>query len=253
MIKITSYPINPYLAPGSKLQPDNRNNHTNWLRVAINLMMNRRKAELLKAGVNIDLFHNHDTQRGQNLCEYPKIQYQRNGNRFFATGINEGEHALEQLFADCNPVVSIDDHLTLKIGKPTTVQYQPQLEEQLHTYTLTDWLPLSDDCDKEFAELAALAEKATYLEKRLMNHLVNDFCRYLNVGIDTAKVQVTLMDIDSLTRSAVMVEENKHIRNYQPFNVTFRTNLPLPSCVCLGNKKAYGYGLVEANTGFTRV
>jgi hypothetical protein len=249
MIQIISFPIIPFSTPGTKLQPDNRNNDTNWLRMAINMMMNRRKAELVKAGVNIDLFHNHDTRRGLNISEYPKIQYQRKANQYFVTGINEGVFALEQLFIDYHPLISIDDHLVLKIGKPISESYDPAVTEQQYEYSLIDWLPLSDDSDKEFAKLVSLAEKSVYLEKRLMNHIVNDFCRFLNLGVDTAQVQVVITGIESLVCPTVLVEENKHTKNYQPFDITFRTNLPLPAQICLGNKKTYGFGLIAETTG----
>jgi hypothetical protein len=249
MIQIISYPIIPFATPGTNLQPDNRNNQTNWLRIAINMMMNRRKAELVKAGVNIDLFHNHDTRRGLNISEYPKIQYQRKANKYYITGINEGVFALEQLFIDCQPTVSIDDQLVLKIGKPISETYNPVVTEQQYEYSLIDWLPMSDDSDKEFAKLVSLAEKSVYLEKRLMNHIANDFLRFLNLEVETTQVKVVITGIESLVRPTVLVEENKHIKNYQPFDITFCTNLPLPAKVCLGNKKTYGFGLVEIIEG----
>lgn len=246
MIQRSTYPIIPYTAPGCTLQPDDRNNHTYWLRTAINLLMNRQKAALLKAGVNIDLFHNHDTLRGQNRNEYPQIQYQRQGDRFFVTGIGDGVSALEHLFADARSMVLIDDRLSVKIGKPSTETYQPQLLERPRTFTLTDWLPLSDGSDREFAALASLSEKAAYLERRLRNHLLNDFCRYLNLGIDPEAVQLTLTDCSGMARPPVPIEENKHTKRFQPFTVQFATNLTLPAHICLGNKKVYGFGLVEA-------
>lgn len=250
MIEIVSYPITPYLAPGGRLQPDNRNNNTSWLRTAINLTMNRHKAALLKAGVNIDLFHNHDTQREQNLSVYPKIQYQRRGNRYFVFGIDEGKYALEQLLDDSPPMVYINDNLALKIGKPIVETYMPLLTEEPFLCTLTDWLPFSDDSDKEFHALTSLSEKVLFLENRLKNHIVHDFCRFLNMGIDAAAVKLAITDIDNLARPSVAVEENKHIKRYQPFTVAMSSNLPLPEHVCLGNKKVYGFGLLTYAVSF---
>jgi hypothetical protein len=43
-----------------------------------------------------------------------------------------------------------------------------------------------------------------------------------------------------------VTEENRNVKYYQPFTITFQTNLPLPEKICLGNRKAYGFGLVEA-------
>lgn len=245
IIEIITYPIIPYLSPGSRLQPDQRNNHTNWLRVAINVMMNRHKADLVKAGVNIDLFHNHDTTRLQNMSEYPRIQYQRRGNRYYVTGINEGKYALEKLFEDCRQMVYIHDTLALRIGQAVTETFVPRLAAETFSYRLTDWLPFSDDSEKEFKTLPSLAGKMLYLEKRLRSHITGDFCRYLIPEVDTTPVQLAITDIDSLNRAAVMVEENKHTQAYKPFTAEIRINFPLPANICLGNKKVYGFGLVE--------
>ena len=246
MIEIISYPITPYLSPGSRLQPDNRNNNTNWLRIAINMMMNRHKADLIKAGVNIDLFHNHDTARGQNKIDYPRIQYQRRGKRYFVLGINDdGKFALEKLFEYYRQIAYIDDMLALTIGHPVTETFIPRLTAEPFTYNLIDWLPFSDDSEKEFNTLPSLAGKMLYLEKRLRSHITGDFCRYLIPDVDTTAVELAITDIDSLYRADVLVEENKYTLPYKPFTAVININFPLPANICLGNKKVYGFGLLE--------
>lgn len=244
MISLVSYPITPYLSPGSKLQTDPRNNNTNWLRVAINTMMNRNKARLMHAGVNIDLFHNHDTQRNQNKSEYPRIQYQRRGRRYFVMGINEGKFALEKLFEDCRQMVSISETLALNIAAPETEIFIPRITAETYAYSLNDWLPFSDDSEKEFKAVPSLAGKMLYLEKRLHSHVAGDFCRYLIPELDTTALEVAITDIDSLNRAAVLVEENKFTSHYKPMTVEISINVSLPANICLGNKKVYGFGLV---------
>jgi hypothetical protein len=208
-------------------------------------MMNRVKGRLIEAGVDIDLFHNHDIKIKQKKIGYPKIQYIRKRNLYYVSGINEGQYALEQLFIDCKPIVSIDDGLNIKIEKTDRLEHLPRLTEEFHLYNLTDWLPMSDNSDKEYEAIVSLADKDTFLEKRLTNHIVKDFFHYLKISVKTEKVEVIITKIDSYNRKQVRVKEDKHSKHFMPFSITFRTNLLLPENLCLGNKKVYGFGLIQ--------
>lgn len=246
MITIAVYQITPFLAEGRNLQVNKKNNRTDWLRVAINVMMNRNKARLIKAGVDIDLFHNHDTKNKQNKIGYPKIQYLRKQNIYFVSGIDEGKFALEQLFSNCNQVVEIHDWLSIKSEQICQFEHLVKVSDDFYHYTLTDWLPLSDKSDKEYKAIQSLAGKDMFLEKRLKNHIVKEFCRCLNYNINAEDVEVTINKVDNYSNKVLEVEEDKHIKRYQPFSILFQTNLKLPEFISLGNKKVYGFGIVES-------
>jgi hypothetical protein len=247
MIETSIYQLTPYLTEGSVLQAGDINNRTYWLREAINMMMNRKKEQLVEAGVDIDLFHNHDPKSGQNKVEYPKIQYLRKQNRYFVTGIDKGGlHALEQLFIDCKPMVNIHDGLALKIEHIENTTHQVELTHGFNYYRLINWLPFGENSAKDYNAIEPLAEKVLFLEKRLTNHIVNDFCRYLKISLDNGEVKVAITKVDDYACKKVTTKENQKIKYYQPFTITFQTNLLLPGNICLGNRKAYGFGLVEA-------
>jgi hypothetical protein len=249
MIELIMYEVTPYLVVGGILPDSSFNNGTNWLRNAINTMMIGKKADLVKDGVDIDLFHNHDVAKGQNKNEYPKIQYIRKEKRFYVTGINEGKFALEKLFADKQLVYYIDDNLIIKTGQISCISHEVAISGDKYAYTVNEWLPINIDNINQYEKLVGLAEKISFLENRLTDNLIKDFCRYLKLEIDADALQLKITNIDSLTREPVDIIENKHkkikYRYNQPFTITFLTNMKLPGNICLGNKKAFGFGLVE--------
>ena len=248
MITISVYQITPFIAEGRILQVNKKNNRTDWLRAAINVMMNRNKASLIKAGVDIDLFHNHDTIIKQNKTGYPKIQYLRKQNLYFVSGIDEGKFALEQLFSNCNQVVAIHDWLNIKSELICAFEHFVEVSNDFYRYTLTDWLPFSDKSDKEYKAIQSLTGKDIFLEKRLKNHLVKEFCRYLKFNFNEEEIEVNIKNVDSYSNKVIEVEEDKHIKRYQPFSILFQTNLKLPEFISLGNKKVYGFGILEPVT-----
>jgi hypothetical protein len=248
MIKTTVYQITPYMAEGYQLPNIKINNGVDWLREAINMVYCRNKERLRVAGVVTSLFHNHDELSGQNIQRYPLIQYQKHKERYFVVGLNEGSHALEELFIDTLPVYTISDQLQIAV-KPVFSSDQPVAEtDKAFSYTLTNWLPFSSENYNLYKQMDAISEKVTFLERNLKNHLVKDFGHYLNLNLNNETVQVKLTAIDSFSCSPVQVKVNKHIHNFQPFTIGFATNMLLPRFICLGNGKAYGFGLVEAVT-----
>jgi hypothetical protein len=249
MIELIMYEVTPFLAVGGQLPHSNFNNGTNWLRDAINKLMNDKKDDLVKDGVDIDLFHNHNVAKGQNKNDYPKIQYQRKEKRFFVTGIDEGKFALEKLFADKQTVYCIDDNVTIKICQVYGRSHTVAISGERYAYMVNNWLPINHDNIHQYEKLEGLSEKIAFLENRLADNVVKDFCKYLKLDIDAGALQLKITFIDSFTREPVDIIENKYKKEKypynQPFTIGFTTNLQLPGNICLGNKKAFGFGLVE--------
>lgn len=245
MIKICVYHVFPYIAIGDSIPNFNKNNGTDWLRETINMLYNRNKERLKVAGVIVNLFHNHDEVSGITIPRYPLIQYQRIKNDFFVVGINEGTFALEELFIDGDADFMISENLKIKV-KRLYSKVQSVIEtNQLNYFKLTNWLPFSNDNFKLYKSMRTLQEKVSFLERILKIHLVKDFSQYLDLNLQEENTDVKLTHVDNFTRSCLPVKVNKYTHDFQPFTVTFSTNLQLPEHVCLGNGKVYGFGLVE--------
>jgi len=245
MITISTYKVTPYLAEGNRLPNPDINNGTEWLREAINAIYNRNKERLREAGVQTNLFHNHDEQKTDPITRYPLIQYQKRAGGYFAMGINDGSRALTELFIDPKPGMPINDWLQIAVKKVEDTAYETALHGNKITYTLTNWLPFNSENYKRYRQMSAVSEKINFLEQMLLAHLLKDFVHFLKLEIDPALVQLSITDIDSFTRPCVQMRVNKHIHDFQPFTVSFSTNLLLPPHICLGNGKVFGFGLTE--------
>lgn len=247
-IETTIYEVIPILVPGYRLPALNINNGTDWLREAVNTIYNRNKGRLKATGVVTNLFHNHNEQNGQNIARYPLIQYQRSKKGYFVTGLNEGCLALDELFCDTLPEYTITDGLHLKIQKVLTKNY-PVIahSSKQYSYSLINWLPFSSENFRRYKTMELLTDKLAFLENTLKSHIVKDFSKHLELGLTDVEVQIKLTGIDNFNNSTVRLKVNKHIHDFQPFTVGFTTNVELPHNICLGNGKAYGFGLIEEN------
>lgn len=245
MLKLTIYEAHPWLAPGANLAPVDVDNGTGWLRKAVNMIYNRVKSTVKQKGVVTNVLHNHFEDQDKTIVRYPLVQYQRVGHRFFVTGINEGAEALEVLLEDLDRPVFINDALMLRFQVWQNFNWNIHSTPTLLGYTLTNWLGLNNADQKYqlYCGLKSAREKIAYLEEMLYNHLVKDFGKHL--GLDLSGINPVITHIDSLERSCHKVTTNKQARFFQPFTVGFEVNLSLPPHVCLGNGKAYGYGLVS--------
>ena len=245
MIKTTVYQIIPYLTEGYQLPGMDANNGTDWLREAVNVLYNRNKERLQKAGVNTSLFHNHDEQNGNTIARYPLIQYQKWEQGYFVAGFNGGSYAIDALFEGVKNVARVNDHLLTEIKKVFTGEQEAVSTGTEFIYTITDWLPLNRTNYAQFKQTGDLSEKTALLEHILKSHIVNDFSRFLDLGFTNENTLVKILSVDSFTRACVQLRQNKHTHDFQPFTVVFESNLLLPQYICLGNGKVYGFGLTK--------
>ena len=246
MVKTTVYQITPFLSEGYQLPGKGTNNGTEWLREAVNLLYNRNKERLHKAGVHTTLFHNHDEKNGNTIARYPLIQYQKREQGYFVAGFNGGSDAIDALFEGINSVAGINNSMLAEIkmffsGHQETVATNSKL-----IYTLTNWLPFNRVNYARYKQTGALSEKTALLEHILKSHIVNDFSRFLDLGFTHENTVVKIISVESFTRACVQLQLNKHTHDFQPFTVVFESNLLLPQYICLGNGKVYGFGLTKA-------
>lgn len=245
MIKITEYEIIPFLPEGCSIADKKFNNGTGWLRETINTLYNRSKGSLKASGIETNHFHNHNEETNKTLARYPLVQYQRRENRYFVVGINQGGLLLDELFSDVREVYTINRQLHIVVARREAFEYSVEVKEEEISYSLKNWLPLSNENHKIYGRLNALSDKINFLEKMLKNHIINDFARHLQKNINPNEIKVFLTGIDSFENSMEKLKQDKHIKHFQPFDIEFRTNIVLPVHICLGNATVYGFGLLN--------
>lgn len=244
MIKTIVYEVIPYLPEGTMLPDLEINNGTEWVRKAINLVYNRNKPGIKEYEALSDLFHNHNQGSGQTIARYPLVQYQKHPSGYYAVGHNEGCRALSELFSGIESVIPVNQQMQISVRPVFDKEQQTHPVPDEQHYMLTNWLPFNRENHRRYKQTRRIADKIILLEQLLQNHLLKDLSRHLSLGWDETTTQIYITDIDSFSSTCIQMRVNKHIHDFQPFNVVFSASLNLPEYICLGNGKVYGFGLI---------
>lgn len=214
-----------------------------WLRETLNMLYNRKKESFRSAGVNTDSFHNHDEKSQNTIVRYSLIQCHVNKDELLVVGINEGAEAMQCMVELYENMVYLYADLYAKFEVVEKKQYEVQEITHPYRYRLKNYFPFSTDAYKEYSKLKYLKEKTDFIAAKIEIHILKDFAKHLNLPLNEAKVEI--VDIESFHRPKVMVQANKHYHDFQPFDIVFDVAVDLPSGLCLGNGKTYGYGTLE--------
>ncbi len=235
MITIKNYSLEPYTTGNTPAQ----NLDTEWLREAVNKLMRDKRSELEANWVDTSLFYNHATETGQTRVGYPLVIYHLIDGLFYITGINEGAQAVEKLAGHYPQPFTVGEILFKRFKKANQGgKYNPGIIDQPLTYKLVEWRPIHHQQRNAFNQMGLVA-KAAELNTRLEKHLTNELGKYLNIGFDGLKLEIT--DIDRVYEP--MLYKNRHL--YPAFDIRFTANIALPPLITLGNHQALGYGRVE--------
>ncbi len=235
MITIKNYSLEPYTAGNTPPQ----NLSTEWLREAVNKLMRAKQPELEADGVDTSLFYNHAPETGQTRVSYPLVIYHLINGLFYLTGINEGAFAIEKLAAQYQLPFAVDETVFKHFRNAKEGgAYSPGIVDHQHIYKLVEWRPIHHQQRNAFNQMSLVA-KAAELNTRLEKHLTNELGKYLNIGFDGLKLEIT--DIDRVYEPVLY--KNRH--PYPAFDIRFRANIALPPLITLGNHQALGYGRVE--------
>lgn len=240
MIKIITYQIKPYLLIGQAVEPFLKPG-ADWLRDVINQLMRHHRPQLVNAGIDTSIFHNHDEKTSHTMSPYPRIVYQNHNGLFLVSGISEGEAALSALSAFCQQPAAVGAHMMVHFS-----QYRIQETEIVHTehrnlYQINHYLALDQKTHKQYVEATAV-QKIQLLERTLKKHLAGDLFLYLGVDIGDPVVEI----LEVLPAEPRMNTYKNH--HYLSFNLVFSLDVELPDYVALGNGKAFGYGVITRVT-----
>jgi hypothetical protein len=236
MLSLLTYQIKPYLLIGEPAESYLKAN-AEWIRDAINMLTNRHRQQLIKAGVDTSLFHNHNETNSQTRTTYPLVLYQHHNEMFFVTGINEGAQALSELFAIYHQAVQISNTLLLGFSLYKAQETEIAKNGKMHTYRIHNYLALDARTHKLY-EQASAVQKIQLLEQTLQKHFENDMFKYLNIAVESPVVEITRMNTEPKS-----ITYKTH--RYLSFDLDFSADVQLPAFMALGTVKAFGYGMIE--------
>ena len=183
------------------------------------------------------LFHNH-MESDKVTYRYPLIQYKRINNKASMVCLQQGTEAIGDFFTNGKFDVIIGErNVTLDVDHIEAGTPVVQVWDEMFTYRLRKWLPLSSENYATYKKLDGLVEQMSFLEKILVGNILS-FAKGVDVTIDkeiSCKI-VKLIGTHSYTYKGVKM---------MGFDVEFRANVSLPDYIGIGKGASRGYGIVH--------
>lgn len=141
---------------------------------------------------------------------------------------------------------------TLRLGEREIAceikNFQPeqlvlQVWDNFFSYKIHDYSPFREENLAKFEAMRSMAEKLSFLEKLLCNHIVTFL---VNMGFEVfrqkeeKRVVVRILDFENKERTLPYRDIN-----WRVFDLTFEVNVALPNYVGLGNHVSEGFGIIK--------
>lgn len=195
-----------------------------------------RGAVIETAGKKNIIFHNH--KQDKFVYSYPLIQYKRIGKKPHLVCIDEGVDEIHKFFENMQEGIFLNDRpYEIKIENLHLNTFTMQVWDKAFKYTIYDWLPLNQENFKKYQQLEDDGEREQFLN-RILNGNILSFAKGINWNVD--KTIITKIEsIDGVKELRI-----KGVKRVV-FNVSFKTNVFLPSSIGLGKNVSIGYGVVR--------
>jgi hypothetical protein len=201
-----------------------------------------RAAVARAAGLEHDLFHNHDAD-GAVQYRYPVVQYRSERGQAAIVGIDAGGMAMFEWFSRFEgPLLWNDAEHPLRIRRMNVSEHAIQFNhDEPHTYRLYQWLPLDQKRYRDWMALPDLKTRAEVLDRTLVAHILT-FCRAVNWRLPE-RLEANIASIGATYRTQLL---GNHL---VALDVTFRSNLRLPAHIGLGKGVSHGFGVCRPERG----
>ncbi len=204
-----------------------------------------RGAIVDKVGIENDLFHNH-INKSQKINEdeaqkfayrYPRIQYKRIGKQPVILCVGEGVEEIHKFFEKQDWDIRIgNDILKMRIAKLDLNEFEMRVSENLHSYSIRNWVALNQQAYNQYQNLEGMIEKVAFLEKKLIGNILS-FAKGIGWYIEE-DIELKITDLPQL--QVISYKKQK----LQTFHVDFKTNVFIPKYIGLGAKTSVGMGTV---------
>ncbi len=196
-----------------------------------------RGALVSHVGRSFDKFHNHAPGANNYMYRYPLVQYRIEGRQAALIAFGEGVDDLRRLLDGPAPELWLHQRRVSLIVDDVAIDYYPlSASDSLLHYEVRDYLPLSQQNEREFRQLDEYT-RGDWMGRLLTNHLLA-FAQGVGWRIEQ-RVRVELAGV----RNLGTIRYKGAAR--PAFDVRFRTNLELPYGLGLGKAVAMGFGVTH--------
>jgi hypothetical protein len=197
-----------------------------------------RAAVAQKAGLEHDLYHNHDNETGGYHYRLPLIQYKQDHGRPMLVCLNEGIEELHHFFSKPDWTLYLNGRpAPVRIARLDVKQYRLGVQDKNFRYHIRNWIALNDDNYATFQHLEGMVERLFFLEKVLLNQVIGllDQLGY------TPEQPVSVKLLDLKDEKWVTYKRVK----MRSFSMEFQANVVLPDYLGFGKGCSVGWGIVK--------
>jgi len=189
------------------------------------------------AGLEHDLFHNHEAGEGKGVqYRYPLVQYRSEYGLATIIGIDQGGDAIYNWYSRSNNSLWWNEaEHTLRIERLNVQEYALRYHDTPQPYRLRQWLALNQEKYRDWQQLSHLQARAAMLDRILVANILT-FCRAVGWRLPE-RLEANVQAIVATRRTGLL--GNAMIG----FEVDFTCNLLLPNEIGLGKAVSHGYGV----------
>lgn len=196
-----------------------------------------RGAVIEKVGRENILF-NHHVDDKQYLFRYPLIQYKSIQSHPAILCLGEGVEEIHKLFNKSTWEINLKGEKTdLVIDKLDLGNFTLNVWDKTYTYTLTNWLALSEENFAKYKLLQNNIDRIEMLEKILTGNILA-FAK----GVDWHIDKEIKLRIDRIVKTKNLKYKDTHLL---AFDINISTNVFLPNYIGLGKGASHGYGMMK--------
>lgn len=197
-----------------------------------------RGAIAQKAGLEHDLFHNHNNLRGGFHYRLPLIQYKQERGNALMICLNEGIEQLQHFFSQPDWTLQLNGRSApVRIARLDVKQYRFDASDAPRRYHIRHWIALNEDNYRAYQALNNLVERLYFLQQILRNQIVALYDQ---------------LDAHPERRIEVHIQHLKDERwvTYKgvkmlAFSLEFLANATLPDYLGMGKGASVGWGMVK--------
>lgn len=196
-----------------------------------------RGAVIHKAGLEHDIFHNHQSD-GKSINRYPFIQYKQIKNKPCLFCIEQGVDEVHHFFTNKNWEILISGRkLNLKIDKLDLKTLNLQAWDKMFNYSMYNWIALNSANYQTFKQLTNDDEKKELLKSILIGNILS-MAKTIQWNVNK-NIELKINEIKHT--KPIKYKNTKMIG----FDINFQCNVFLPNYIGLGKGASHGMGVLK--------
>ena len=192
-----------------------------------------RGALTAQAGWEKDQLHNHNG-KDKFHYRYPLIHYRVVKGKAAVVGIGEGAETLRRTLLEVRDIQMNGKKIPLRIEHLSEEITTFKMLTEPKEYRLMDWLPLNQENYQTWKSTERLHQQVAFLDKMLVGQIIT-LCNGINWRLPN-QLYAYVTEIHKTKKVKV------HQQEQVAFNVSFKTNIDIPSALAIGRAVAFGYG-----------